>query len=123
MIPDIPDLGPYSVYIWLLVVVGIPAIGWAVRSGLASRRELNELRLRIAQLETRVQQVPDRHELDRLALITGQLAGRIELIAVRDDERHVALSSKIDAVMLEIRGPLHLILQTHLESHHTKRDP
>ena len=126
MIPDIPDFGAFdswSELLWLVVVVGIPAVAWAIRRGLASHQDVEELRLRLAKLEEQGKKAPDREELHQLALIIGQLAGRIEIVSVRSDERHqelhaalAALERKADALMTEVRTPLQLILQAHLKA-------
>ena len=106
----------------------IPLFLWLVRRGLASERDLSsvgsevaQLRQRVNELEAMAERLPTRDELHHLSLITGQLAGRIEMIGARSDERHeefhlslAALERKIDGMLVELRTPLHMIMQAFL---------
>ena len=124
--PERFDMGWPSLILAAALVL-LPLFLGLVRRGLASERDLNgvgaevaQLKQRVTELEATAERLPTRDELHHLSLITGQLAGRIELIGARSDERHeefhqslAALERKIDGMLLELRTPLHLIMQAH----------
>lgn len=111
-----------------VALVLLPVFLWIVRRGLASQRDLfsvgtevAQLKQRVTELEATAEHLPTRDELHHLSLITGQLAGRIEMIGARSDERHeefhlslAALERKIDGMLVELRTPLHMIMQAFL---------
>lgn len=130
MVADRVDIGwPSLLLAVALVLVVLALFLWLVRRGLASEADLGgvageiaTLKQRVSDLETTAERLPTRDELHHLSLITGQLAGRIEMIGARSDERHeefhlslAALERKIDGMLQELRTPLHLIMQAFLE--------
>ena len=113
---------PWSWGLSFFVVVVVPAVAWVIRRGLYSRAEGEALRQRVVALEASQRGLATHDEMHELSAIVGNLAGRIELIGARSDDRHQefhtavgALERKLDQAVVQILTPLQVLIETGLE--------